>query len=74
MVNVPVGLDIRKLAEVGLQAAGMSADQADQFFDAVDWKSVLTVSVPRRLRSYEQVKVAGVRGTPFTLAGRRGPG
>ncbi len=73
-VNVPAGLDIRKLAEVGLQAAGMSAGQASQFFDAVDWKSVLTVSVPRQLRSYEQVKVAGVRGTLFTLAGRRGPG
>ena len=52
----------------------MSADQADQFFNAVDWKSVLTVSVPRQLRSYEQVKVAGVRGTMLTLAGRRGPG
>ena len=74
VVRVPAGLDIQKLAEVGLQAAGMSADQADQFFKAVDWKSVLTVSVPRQLRSYEQVKVAGVRGTLLTLAGRRGPG
>ena len=72
--TLTTGLDIRKLAEVGLQAAGMSADQAHQFFNAVDWKSVLTVSVPRQLRSYEQVKVAGVRGTLLTLAGRRGPG
>jgi hypothetical protein len=74
VVNLPTGLDIQKLAEVGLQAAGMSAEQADQFFHAVDWKSVLTLSVPRQLRSYEQVKVAGVRGTLLTLAGRRGPG
>jgi hypothetical protein len=74
MVNIPAGLDIRKLAEVGLQAAGMSADQADQFFRAIDWKSVLTLSVPRQLRSYEQVKVNGVGGTLLTLAGRRGPG
>jgi len=74
VVNIPAGLDIQKLAEAGLQAAGMSADQADQFFKAVDWKSVLTVSVPRQLRSYEQVKVAGTPGTLLTLAGRRGPG
>lgn len=74
VVNVPAGLDVQKLTEIGLQAAGMSADQANQFFHAVDWKSTLTLSVPRQLRSYEQVKVAGVRGTLLTLAGRRGPG
>ena len=74
VVNIPASLDVQKLAEVGLQAAGMSAEQASQFFHAVDWKSVLTLSVPRQLRSYEQVKVAGVRGTLLTLAGRRGPG
>jgi hypothetical protein len=74
VVNVPAGLDVQKLTEIGLQAAGMSADQADQFFHAVDWKSTLTLSVPRQLRSYEQVKVAGVRGTLLTLGGRRGPG
>ncbi|MGH9558810.1 MAG: hypothetical protein ACRD30_06170, partial [Bryobacteraceae bacterium] len=73
-VNVPAGLDVQKLAEIGLQAAGMSTDQADQFFQAVDWKSMLTLSVPRQLRSYEQVKVDGARGTLLTLAGRRGPG
>ena len=74
IVNIPPGLNIQQLAEIGLQAAGMSAEQANQFFNAIDWKSVLTLSVPRQLRSYEQVKVAGVRGTLLTLAGRRGPG
>ena len=74
VVDVPANLDVQKLAEVGLQAAGMSAEQSAQFFRAVDWKSVLTLSVPRQLRSYEQVKVAGGRGTLLTLAGRRGPG
>lgn len=74
VVNLPPGLDIQKLAEVGLQAAGMSADQAHQFFQAVNWKSVLTLSIPRQLRSYEKVKVNGVQGTLLTMAGRRGPG
>lgn len=74
IVNAPAGLDIRQLAQIGLEAAGMSAEQANQFFQAIDWKSILTLSVPRQLRSYEQVKVAGAGGTLLTLAGRRGPG
>ncbi|HTS75569.1 MAG TPA: hypothetical protein VMG40_05160 [Bryobacteraceae bacterium] len=73
-ITLPPGLDVQKLAEVGLQAAGMSSEQADQFFRTIDWKSVLTLSVPRQLRSYEQVKVNGVKGTLLTMAGRRGPG
>ena len=73
-VDLPPGFDVQKLAEVGLQAAGMSAEQADQFFHTIDWKSVLSLSVPRQLRSYEQVTVAGVKGTLLTMAGRRGPG
>jgi hypothetical protein len=73
-VNLPAGLDIQQLAEIGLQAAGMSAAQANQFFHAVDWRSMVTLSVPRQLRSYEQVKVAGTQGTLLSLAGRRGPG
>jgi hypothetical protein len=74
IVNVPAGLDITKLAEIGLQVAGMTAGEAQEFFQTVDWKSTLTLSVPRQLRSYEQVKVGGVRGTLLTLSGRRGPG
>jgi hypothetical protein len=74
VVNIPPGLDIQQLAEIGLEAAGMSAGQANQFFHAIDWRSILTLSVPRQLRSYEQVKVAGTQGMLLSLAGRRGPG
>jgi hypothetical protein len=74
VVDLPRSLDVQKLAEIGLEAAGMSEHQANQFFRAVDWKSTLTLSVPRQLRAYEEVKVAGVTGTLLTLAGRRGPG
>jgi hypothetical protein len=73
-VDLPARLDVQKMAEIGLEAAGMSEEQARQFFRAVDWKSTLTLSVPRQLRSYEEVKVGGGRGTLLTLAGRRGPG
>jgi hypothetical protein len=74
VVNIPSGLDVTKLAEIGLQVTGMTPAQATDFFRIVDWKSTLTLSVPRQLRSYEQVQVAGVKGTLLTLGGRRGPG
>jgi hypothetical protein len=74
VVHVPDGLDITKLAEIGLQVAGMTPKQASEFFQTVDWKSTLTLSVPRQLRSYEQVKVGGVPATLLALGGRRGPG
>jgi hypothetical protein len=74
MVNVPAGLDVEHLAEIGLQVAGMNPTQAHDFLGTVDWKSTLSMTVPRFLRSYEAVKVNGAPGTLLTLAGRRGPG
>jgi hypothetical protein len=73
-VNVPAGLDVRKLAEVGLQVAGMTPQQSREFFQTIDWRATLTLTVPRQLRSYEQVEISGTKGTLLTLAGRRGPG
>jgi len=73
-VNVPPGLDVEHLAEIGLEVAGMNPSQAHDFLQTVDWKSTLSMSVPRFLRSYQAVKVNGAQGTLLTLAGRRGPG
>ncbi|HEV2183515.1 MAG TPA: DUF4367 domain-containing protein, partial [Candidatus Acidoferrales bacterium] len=72
-VNVPSGLDVRQLAEIGLELAGMTPAQAQQFLHTVDWKSTLGISIPRFMRSYEAVKVNGVEGTLLDMAGRRGP-
>jgi hypothetical protein len=73
-VNAPPGLDVEKLAEVGLQVAGMTPEQSRDFFLTVDWKSTLTLTVPRQLRSYEQVVIGRTKATLLTLAARRGPG
>jgi hypothetical protein len=73
VVNVPSGLDIGQLAEIGLELAGMSPDQARQFLQTVRWQSTLGLPIPRFLRSYEAVKVNGVQGTLLNMAGRRGP-
>jgi len=74
VVNVPSGLDVVGLAEIGLETAGMTPAQASEFLHTVDWKATLTLSVPRSLRSYQTVKVNGANGTLLSMAGRRGPG
>jgi hypothetical protein len=74
VVNVPSGLDVVGLAEIGLETAGMTPAQASDFLHTVDWKATLTLSVPRSLRSYQAVKVNGQNGTLLSMAGRRGPG
>lgn len=72
-VNMPQGLDLQELAEIGLELAGMTPSQAKEFLSNVDWKATLGVSIPRFMRSYESVKVNGVQGTLLNMAGRRGP-
>jgi hypothetical protein len=74
IVTVPSGLDVGNLAQIGLETGGMTPSQAHDFLQTVDWKSTLSMSVPRFLRSYEEVKVSGTRGTLLSMAGRRGPG
>jgi hypothetical protein len=74
VVNMPSSLDVGGLAEIGLETAGMTPAQANDFLHTVDWKAVLTLSVPRSLRSYQTVAVDGMNGTLLAMAGRRGPG
>jgi hypothetical protein len=74
IVNMPSALDVGGLAQIGLETAGMTPAQASDFLHTVEWKAVLTLSVPRSLRAYQTVKVAGTDGTLLSMAGRRGPG
>lgn len=74
VVNMPSSLDVAGLAQIGLETAGMTPAQSSDFLHTVDWKAVLTLSVPRSLRSYQTVRVNGMDGTLLSMAGRRGPG
>jgi hypothetical protein len=73
IVNVPADLNLEQLAEIGLQLAGMSAVQAREFCQTVDWKSTLVLPISPFVQSYETVTVDGVQGTLMTPADRRGP-
>lgn len=66
-VSVPPNLNIGQLVEVGLQAGGMSAQQAHDFCQTVDWTSTLVLPLPRFASSYQTVTVDGVEGTLIDL-------
>jgi len=62
-VSAPASLDIAKLAQLGLEFTGMTAEEAAEFTSTVDWTSTLIVPIPKNAASYEQVTVDGVTGT-----------
>jgi len=68
-VSVPPDLNLGQLATLALQAAGMSAQDAESFCNTVDWTSTLVVPVPLNAGSYETTSVDGVQGTLITLRG-----
>ncbi len=62
IVDAPSDLDIKALAQMGLEFSGMSPDQARSFSQTVDWTSTLVIPIPRNGASYKQVPVDGVTG------------
>ena len=62
-ISAPASLDIAKLAQIGLEFTGMTAEEAVQFTSTVDWTSTLIVPIPKNAASYQQVTVDGVTGT-----------
>ena len=73
LISMPSDLNLQQLAEIGFQLAGMSATQARDLGQTIDWKSTLVLPIPRSASSYSQVTVNGVQGTLIQGSGRRGP-
>lgn len=72
-ISTPPGFDFAPLAEIGMEAAGMTPGQAHQFLQRVNWRSLLGMPIPPSLRSYTSVEVDGARGTLFDMSARGGP-
>lgn len=71
-VNAPAALDINRLAQIGLEFTGMSAEEATAFTSTVDWTSTLVVPIPSNSAKYEQITVDGVTGTFIQRSSREG--
>jgi len=72
-IDAPSTINLPQLTEIALELVGMTPDQAHQFLAHVNWQSMLGVSFPRFMRSYQSVTVDGVPGTLLTLGGRHSP-
>ncbi len=73
-VRIPEGVDLARLGEIGLQMAGMSAEEARIFARTIDWRSTLLVPVPLEGGSFREVEVRGTRGLMVTSYHRPQPG
>ncbi|NPV08483.1 MAG: DUF4367 domain-containing protein [Anaerolineae bacterium] len=61
-VSVPQGMDAERVAELGLQLLGFSAEEARGLAQSIDWATTLVVPVPRDVASVQEVTVQGVKG------------
>ena len=48
-ITLPEGLDLPRLGALGLQLAGLSAEEARLFARTIDWRSTVLVPVPARV-------------------------
>jgi hypothetical protein len=71
--DVPPALDMGPLLEIALELSGMSPAEARAVPQTLDWKAILTASLPRNLRSFEMKEVNGAPAMLLVTAGRRGP-
>jgi hypothetical protein len=68
-VTLPEGVDLAELGALGLQMAGMSAEEAVLFAGRIDWRSTLLVPIPAQGGSFREVEVNGRKG--LLVSGRR---
>lgn len=71
--ETPPGLDTRELVRIALEVSGLSPDEAEQFQGTFDFRTSLSLSVPRFMRSFKSVDVHGATGMLMTSGWRRGP-
>lgn len=59
-------LDLGEIAELGLQVAGMSPEEAGAVRRTLDWTSTLVIPMPEDEARHEEIEVDGVRGVLMT--------
>lgn len=64
-VDVPQGLDLRRLGELGLRLLGQSPEQAQRLAESIDWATTLVIPVPANVASVREVLVRGNPGYLF---------
>ena len=70
-VALPEGVDLADLGALGLEMAGMSAEEARLFAARTDWRSTLLVPIPAEGSNFREVEVQGGKG--LLVSGRHEP-
>ena len=70
-VALPEGVELEALGALGLQMAGMSAEEARLFAGRIDWRSTLLVPIPAEGGNFREVEVRGRKG--LLVSGRHRP-
>jgi len=66
-VELPAGVDLSELAEIGMRILGLDRHEAHQLARSVDWHSTLLVPVPQNASSFRRVEVHGQPGLMVTM-------
>jgi hypothetical protein len=66
---VPAGIDVVRLAEIGLRVLGLDSGEAHRIATTTDWRTTLLVPVPINASTFRQVTVRGAQGLLITTSG-----
>jgi hypothetical protein len=68
-VELPPGVELKQLAEIGLRVLGLSKNEAHNFADKIDWSSTFLIPIPANAAEVRQVSVNGADGLMLTSNG-----
>lgn len=67
-IDLPDGIDLATLAEIGLRVLGLAPEEARQFARTVDWRTTLLLPVPPGTTSFKHVEINGQPGIAMERA------
>lgn len=73
-IGVPAGIDVPRLAEIGLRILGLDQSQAHHIATTTDWRTTLLVPVPLNASTFRQVTVHGNQGLMITTVDKDSSG
>jgi hypothetical protein len=62
LAEIPAGVDVPALAQIGLRILGVESNEAYAFAHNIDWRTTLLVPVPADVAAFRQVLVQGNAG------------
>lgn len=67
-VDLPPGVDLAQLGEIGLRVLGLNKQEAHDFAQKVDWHSTFLIPIPANAAEVRQVNVNGAEGLMINVS------